>query len=69
MDMKMATEIAELDLIVGGHSHSFLFTGETLPSVEKPEGITKITSTDGQHKLSKYKKDGVENLSISKKHQ
>jgi hypothetical protein len=38
MDQKMAAEVAELDLIVGGHSHSFLFTGETLPSIEKPEG-------------------------------
>ena len=40
----MAAEVAELDLIVGGHSHTFLFTGKTLPSIEKPEGNAKMTS-------------------------
>ena len=25
--MKMAGEIEELDLVVGGHSHTFLYTG------------------------------------------
>jgi len=38
----MAAEVTELDLIVGGHSHSFLFTGEKLPSIEKPEGIYQM---------------------------
>ena len=33
IDVKMAEEIEELDLVVGGHSHTFLFTGD-----EKPEG-------------------------------
>ena len=27
LDMKMAAEIEELDLVVGGHSHTFLYTG------------------------------------------
>ena len=34
----MAHEIEEVDVVVGGHSHSFLFTGNDLPSIEKPEG-------------------------------
>ena len=34
----MAQEIEEVDVVVGGHSHSFLFTGDDLPSIEKPEG-------------------------------
>ncbi len=25
-------------MVVGGHSHSFLYTGQELPSVETPEG-------------------------------
>ncbi len=36
--IQMAKEVDELDLVIGGHSHSFLWTRNRLPSVEKPEG-------------------------------
>ena len=32
-DLQLAREVAELDLVVGGHSHTFLYTGAP-PSVE-----------------------------------
>ena len=41
IDMKMAEQIEELDLVVGGHSHTYLFTredGKEPPSIEKPKG-------------------------------
>ena len=40
IDLKMAAEIEELDLVVGGHSHTFLFTGDDKPegSIEHVEG-------------------------------
>ena len=41
IDKLMAEKIEELDLVVGGHSHTFLFTKENnnkLPSIEVPEG-------------------------------
>jgi len=38
LEMKMAEQIPELDLVVGGHSHTFLFTGKNPPSIEVPEG-------------------------------
>jgi 2',3'-cyclic-nucleotide 2'-phosphodiesterase (5'-nucleotidase family) len=28
LDMKMAKEIEEIDVVVGGHSHTFLWTGK-----------------------------------------
>ena len=37
VDKKIAKEVEEVDLVVGGHSHSFLFTGQP-PSKEKPKG-------------------------------
>lgn len=37
-DLQIARAIPELDLVVGGHSHSFMFTGNNYPSVEVPEG-------------------------------
>ncbi len=36
-DKAIAAGVADIDLVVGGHSHSFLYTGGP-PSVEKPEG-------------------------------
>ena len=41
LDQKMAKEIEELDLVVGGHSHTYLFTskdGSKPPSIEQPLG-------------------------------
>ena len=50
LDMKMAEQIPDLDLVVGGHSHTFLFTGEQKPSVEEPKGDypTYITQKSGK---------------------
>lgn len=50
IDMKMAEQIPELDLVVGGHSHTFLFTGEDLPSIDEPKGDypTYITQPSGK---------------------
>ena len=36
--MEMASKVSDLDLIVGGHSHTFLWRGDDYPSVEKPWG-------------------------------
>ena len=39
MDLRLAAEVEELDFVVGGHSHSFLFTGTPAPEmVEEVEG-------------------------------
>ena len=43
VDKLMAEQIEELDLVVGGHSHTYLFTSENgskPPSIEKPRGGT-----------------------------
>jgi len=37
-DKEVAAEIPEVDLVIGGHSHSFLYTGKTVPSIEVPRG-------------------------------
>lgn len=51
-------EIAELggpniDLIVGGHSHSFLWSGEDLPSIDRPAASypVVVTQDDGHEVL------------------
>ncbi|CAG2114605.1 unnamed protein product, partial [Medioppia subpectinata] len=36
-DKEIAQKIQELDIVVGGHSHTFLYTGNP-PSIEVPEG-------------------------------
>ncbi len=46
LEMKMAEQIPELDLVVGGHSHTFLFTGKNPPSIEVPEGQLKLDRVD-----------------------
>jgi len=39
VDLRLAAEVEELDFVVGGHSHSFLFTGNPAPEmVEEVEG-------------------------------
>ena len=37
LDKELARRVAELDLVVGGHSHTFLYTGSP-PSVERAQG-------------------------------
>ncbi len=36
-DKEIAAKIEDLDIVVGGHSHTFLFTGAKPPSIEIPE--------------------------------
>jgi len=39
VDLRLAAEVEELDIVVGGHSHSFLYTGTPTPEmVEEVEG-------------------------------
>ena len=41
LDMRMAEQVEDLDLVVGGHSHTYLFTeenGNVPPSIERPRG-------------------------------
>merc|ERR1719508_313224 len=64
MDLKMAEEIEEIDLVVGGHSHSFLYTGQTTEDmIELVEGEfqTYVKQESGKvvpvvqvYKYSKY---------------
>lgn len=40
----------DIDLIVGGHSHSFLFSGENLPSLDQPADTYPVVETqEGGH--------------------
>ena len=53
IDKLMAEKIEELDVVVGGHSHTYLFTsgvGKDPPSIEVPEGDypTYITQRSGK---------------------
>ena len=38
IDQKIAREVPDIDVVVGGHSNTFLFTGSDYPSIEKPVG-------------------------------
>ncbi|XP_033741400.1 snake venom 5'-nucleotidase-like [Pecten maximus] len=51
-DMKLAAEVEGLDVIVGGHTHTFLYTG-TPPSNDVPEGPypTVVTKENGEETL------------------
>ncbi|XP_060065444.1 snake venom 5'-nucleotidase-like [Ylistrum balloti] len=51
-DKKLAAEVEGLDVIVGGHTHTFLYTG-TPPSNDEPEGPypTVITNENGEKTL------------------
>lgn len=64
LDKDMASEIPELDLVVGGHSHTFLWTGDDFPSIERPsgdyptyvqaEGTDKVIPVVQAYKYGKY---------------
>ena len=45
IDIELAENIPELDLVVGGHSHTFLYTdkGDGLPSNDQPRGDCKYS--------------------------
>ena len=49
VDQELAREVADLDLVVGGHSHTFLYSGEE-PSVELSQGQypTWVTQPSGR---------------------
>lgn len=37
MDQEIAESCPDVDVVIGGHSHTFLYTGYP-PEIEKPEG-------------------------------
>ena len=47
-DKEIAAKIHELDIVVGGHTNTFLYTGEKPPSKEKPEGPYPVVFDHGQ---------------------
>lgn len=49
MYFRFNRQIEEIDVVVGGHSHTFLYTG-TPPSVEQPKGPypTYVTQASGK---------------------
>ena len=49
LDMKMAKEIEEIDIVVGGHSHTFLWSGNCLLDffcfeVKPPKGSFNVST-------------------------
>lgn len=41
-----------IDIVVGGHSHSFLFSGDNLPSLDRPaDNYPAIVTQDGGHEV------------------
>lgn len=48
-DMEIAAKVPAVDVVVGGHSHTFLYTGDDHPKEDKPKGPypTVVTRTDG----------------------
>ena len=49
-DMALARSVPEIDVVVGGHSHTFLWTGDNPPAQEIPKGPypTYITQESGK---------------------
>lgn len=42
----------DIDIVVGGHSHSFLFSGENLPSLDRPaDNYPAIVTQDSGHEV------------------
>lgn len=52
-DQQIAKQVPAVDVVVGGHSHSFLYTGDSHPKEDTPKGPypTIVTRTDGTKAL------------------
>lgn len=52
-DQQIAKEVPAVDVVVGGHSHSFLYTGDSHPKEDTPKGPypTIVTRKDGTKAL------------------
>lgn len=52
-DRKIASALgSDIDIIVGGHSHTFMYTGENPPGPDTPEAqYPEIFKTDDQHEV------------------
>ncbi|XP_064489233.1 protein 5NUC-like isoform X5 [Ornithodoros turicata] len=52
-DLRLASNISEISLVVGGHSHTFLYTGTKHPDEDIPQGPypTVVSRTDGTNAL------------------
>ncbi|XP_050545574.1 protein 5NUC-like [Daktulosphaira vitifoliae] len=48
-DIEVAKQVGDIDVIVGGHSHTFLYSGKQ-PDIDKPRGPypTRVNSTNGK---------------------
>lgn len=51
-DVQLAKAIPDLDVVIGGHSNTFLYTGRQLPSIEQPEGDYPLVV---EHTVTKQK--------------
>lgn len=49
MDKMIAEHCPDVDVVIGGHSHTFLYTGSP-PDIEKPDGNypTIVTKSNGR---------------------
>lgn len=50
-DKQIAEQCPDIDLVIGGHSHTFLYSGQA-PDVEAPQGSYPITGKSLQVKQS-----------------
>ncbi|KAF6212503.1 hypothetical protein GE061_013026 [Apolygus lucorum] len=49
-ELEIAKQVEELDAVIGGHSHTFLYTGDKLDGMDKPKGPypTMVTQSSGK---------------------
>ncbi|XP_054266857.1 protein 5NUC-like [Macrosteles quadrilineatus] len=53
VDLKIAKLVEDIDVIVGGHTHTFLYSGKKIPELEEPSGPypTVVTQESGKQVL------------------